>query len=65
MELDICNMPKPTIVICPNCWAVYEQIMEKRPGWEEGRFACTCSYVLARWGSSAVPKFITLKGASK
>jgi hypothetical protein len=58
-------MPKPEIIICPSCWAAYEQIMETLSSWEEGRFECTCGFVLARWGSSVVPKFIKLKDASK
>jgi hypothetical protein len=58
-------MAKPEIVICPDCWAVYERQMERLPAWNEGSFECTCGYALAHWGSPIVPKFIKLKGASK
>jgi hypothetical protein len=47
--LDIATCQKPEIIICPGCWAAYEQIMETLSSWEEGRFECTCGFVLARW----------------
>jgi hypothetical protein len=58
-------MPKPDIVICPSCWAVYERIVERLPEWQEGSFECTCGYALAHWGTYNALKFIKLKDASK
>jgi hypothetical protein len=58
-------MAKPEIIICPDCWAVYERQMEKLPAMDEHYFECTCGYVLAYWGSSIVPRFVKLKDGSR
>ncbi len=34
-------MPKPVIVICSNCWAIYERSEETVPTWSQGSFDCS------------------------
>jgi hypothetical protein len=56
---------KSAIIICPNCWAVYERRTEKLPAWNEGSFECDWGYVLERWGNPITPVFIKLRATGQ